>query len=400
PDRADRIRAGVHPDRSHAAQETGEIVVRRLSNIFWLGTKELRSVFSDMVMITFLIWSFSFAIYSEATSMGETVNNASIAVVDEDHSALSRHLVSTLYPPYFKNPVMIEASELDSVMDQSKFMFVLVIPPRFEAEVRNGRKPALQLNVDATAITQAGLGATYLQNILLDEIRQFILHTDEKSEPPVSLVIRRAFNPNGYESWFTSITSLLDHLSMLTIVLTGAALLREREHGTIEHLLVMPLNSFEIAMAKVWANGLVILGAFILSMTFVVEGVLNVPVAGSKWLLIGGTTVYLFAAAAIGIFLGIVSRTMAQFALLMLLTIMPMMMLSGGMSPIESQPDIIQPVTWLLPSRHYMSFAQAVVFRGADFTIVWPQFVTVAGLGAVFLGLSLMMFRRSVSVGK
>ena len=110
--------------------------MHRLSNIFWLGTKELRSVFSDMVMITFLIWSFSFAIYSEATSMGETVNNASIAVVDEDHSALSRHLVGTLYPPYFKNPVMIEASELDSLMDQSKFMFVLVIPPRFEADVR------------------------------------------------------------------------------------------------------------------------------------------------------------------------------------------------------------------------------------------------------------------------
>ena len=374
--------------------------MRRLSNIFWLGTKELRSVFSDMVMITFLIWSFSFAIYSEATSMGETVNNASIAVVDEDRSALSRHLIGTLYPPYFKKPVMIDASDLDSLMDQSKFMFVLVIPPRFAADVSNGRKPSLQLNVDATAITQAGLGATYLQNILLDEIRQFITHRNVKSDPPVRLVIRRAFNPNGYESWFTSITSLLDHLSMLTIVLTGAALLREREHGTIEHLLVMPLNSFEIAMAKVWANGLVILGAFILSMTFVVEGVLNVPVAGSKWLLIGGTTVYLFAAAAIGIFLGTVSRTMAQFALLMLLTIMPMMMLSGGMSPIESQPDIIQPVTWLLPSRHYMSFAQAVVFRGADISIVWPQFVTVAGLGTVFLGLSLMMFRRSVSVGE
>lgn len=76
---------------------------------------------------------------------------------------------------------------------------------------------------------------------------------------------------------------------------------------------------------------------------------------------------------------------MAQFALLTLLTIMPMMMLSGGMSPIESQPDLIQPVTWLLPSRHYlssrhyMSFAQAAVFRGADFSIVWPQFLTVAG---------------------
>ncbi len=375
-------------------------MTKHLLNILWLGIKELRSVFSDVVMISFVVWSFSFAIYSEATSMGDSVNNASIAIVDEDHSALSRHLADSLYPPYFKSPVQITASELDRSMDESRFMFVLEIPPGFEEDVRKGRSPAVQINVDATAITQASLGANYLENIILDEVAHFMHQSDPQQESSTKLVIRRAFNPNGDETWFGAIVSLLDHLSMLTIVLTGAALIREREHGTIEHLLVMPLNAFEIAMAKVWSNGLVILVAFTLSMTIVVEGVLDVPVAGSKLLLIAGTTIYLFAASAIGIFLGIVSRTMAQFALLMLLTIMPMMMLSGGTSPIESQPEIIQPFTWLLPSRHYMSFAQAVVFRGAGIDIVWPQFLTVTGLGGVFFFLSLMLFRRSISASK
>ncbi|HUS96241.1 MAG TPA: ABC transporter permease [Hyphomicrobiaceae bacterium] len=371
-------------------------------NIFWLGIKELRSVFSDLLMVAFIVWSFSFAIYSRAKGMGETVNNASIAIVDEDRSALSRRLATALYPPYFKRPELIEVVAVDRAMDASRYMFVISIPSRFEADVRRGHRPEIQLNIDATAVRQAGIGAGYIQNILKSEIDKFANRSDSGSAnaAPVSIVIRRAFNPNGMQSWFAAIVALLDQLSMLTIVLTGAALLREREHGTIEHLMLMPLTAFQIAMAKVWANGLVILVAFVLSMIFVVGGMLDVPIAGSRWLLLCGTTMYLFAAAATGIFLGTIARTMAQFALLMMLTIMPVMMLSGGMSPIESQPEIIQPLTWLLPSRHYMAFAQAVVFRGAGLDIVLPQLSAVALLGGIFLAASLALFRRSITVDR
>ncbi|TMM51757.1 ABC transporter permease [Sulfitobacter sabulilitoris] len=371
--------------------------MRQLTNIFWLGSKELRSFFSDMVMFVFLIWSFTFSIYSEATGSAEDVNNASIAVVDEDRSALSRQIATAFYPPYFRPAEEIAARDVDVSMDQSRYMFVLVIPPGFERDVRLGRKPALQLNIDATAVAQAAQGAGYLQSIIEGEIIHFTQHFGEEFEPPVALTMRRAFNPNGADEWFLAINALLNNLSILTIVLTGAALLREREHGTIEHLLVMPLTSFQIAMAKVWANGLVILTAFTLSLLFVVEGLLEVRIAGSRALLLLGVTTYLFAAAAIGILLGTVARTMAQFALLILLTIVPMMMLSGGMSPIESQPDFIRPFTWLLPSRHFMEFAQAVVFRGATFAVVWPVLMNMAVLGAAFFLVSLLLFRRSIT---
>lgn len=209
-------------------------------------------------------------------------------------------------------------------------------------------------------------------------------------------MIRRAFNPNGTQAWFRAIAGLADQLSMLVIILTGAALLREREHGTIEHLLVMPITAIEIALAKVWSNGLVIIAAFVGSLLLIVEGALDIPVAGSRGLLLLGTTIYVFAAAAIGIFLGTLARTMAQFSLLMIMAVMPMMMLSGGMSPVESQPQWVQYLTWFLPSRHYISFMQAIVYRGADFSIVWPEFATVLVMGLTFLAASLLLFRRSI----
>ncbi len=371
-----------------------------LVNIFWLGTKEFRSVFSDMIMLFLIIWSFSFAIYEQSNAIGETVNNASIAFVDEDRSALSRKLRSALYPPYFQTPQVIDASSIDHLMDQNKFMFVVVIPPDFEADVRSGRQPAVQINIDATAVEQASLGAGYIQNIVLDEVNRFVARSEHEASSPVNLVIRRAFNPNGTQKWFQAIVALLEQLSMLTIILTGAALLREREHGTIEHLLVMPLTPFQIAMAKVWANGFVILVAFTLSLIFVIEHSLDVPIAGSRLLLLAGTVIYLFAAAAIGIFLGTIARTMAQFALLMMMTVIPMNMLSGGMTPIESQPEIVQYFTWLLPSRHYTAFSQAVVFRGAGLDIVWPEFLIIACFGSIFFVSSLMLFRRSIAVSK
>ncbi|WP_158772172.1 ABC transporter permease [Paraglaciecola sp. L1A13] len=374
--------------------------MRSWVNIYWLGRKELRSVLGDFVLVLLIAYSFSVAIYAEATATSESVNNASVAIVDEDHSALSRAIANALFPPYFKVPEVISANEVDEAMDHDRFMFVISIPPNFERDVRNGDQPSIQISIDATAVIQASLGNAYIQNIVTDEVNHYINRSDEETVYPVVLVQRRAFNPNGTGMWFGAINSLLNQISMLTIILTGAALLREREHGTIEHLLVMPLTSFQIVMSKVWANGLIILVSFVLSTFFMVEGILDVPIAGSRMLLFGGTALYLLAAAAIGIFLGTVARSMAQFALLLLMVIVPIMLLSGGLTPIESQPEIIQPITWLLPSRHYMAFAQAVVFRGANISIVWPQMLTIFGLGTVFFGASLMLFRRSISVSK
>jgi ABC-2 type transport system permease protein len=371
-----------------------------LATIFWLGVKELRSLRSDVVMLALVAYAFTMSIYTQARGTSSEVNNASIAFVDEDNSQLSLHLASCFYPPRFKPPGTIPAGDVDQAMDEGRFMFVVVIPPRFEADLRAGRRTEIQVNVDATAMYQASNGASYIQRILTDEMTRYLRRSDEKLVAPLRLVIRKAFNPNGDTSWFNGIVAIINQITLLTVILTGAALIREREHGTLEHLMVMPLTALEIALAKVWSNGLVILVAATVSLFVVVKGMLQVPIAGSIPLFLVGVATYLFFATALGIFLGTIARTMAQFALLIILLIFTLQMLSGGSTPVESQPEWLQRLTLVLPSRHFVSFAQAIIFRGAGVATVWPQFAAVAGIGLAFFAYAISRFRDSIAASR
>jgi len=369
-------------------------------NILWLGLKELRSLMSDVVMVVFVIYAFTLAIYIQATGTSSEVNNASIAFVDEDGSALSKELLNAFYPPRFKLPVLMGADEAQKQMDKGNLMFVVALPPRFEHDLRAGRNPAVQVNIDATAMQQAGIGAGYIKNIIADRTQSFLTRSENSAVQPINLVVRKMFNPNGVSSWFKSVVAIINQISLLTVVLTGAAVIREREHGTLEHLLVMPLTAFEIAMAKVWANGLVILVATAASLFLVVQMVLKVPFAGSVVLWLFGVVLYLFFATALGIFLGTISRSMAQFALLIILVIVVLMLLSGGSTPVESQPKWLQYITYFLPARHFVSFSQVIIYRGGGLSAVWLQFVMVMGVGLAFFAYSLGLFRKSIAVSK
>jgi ABC-2 type transport system permease protein len=371
-----------------------------LLNILWLGLKELRSLCSDLVMLLFVIYAFTGAIYIQATGTSSEVNNASLAFVDEDGSTLSKELLNAFYPPRFQLPSLISAHEVEDAMDQGRFMFVVVIPSQFELDLKAGRSASIQLNIDATAMQQAAVGSGYIKNIITDRVASYLSRTDQTPPPPVNLVIRKLFNPNGISSWRTGVVAIINQITLLTVVLTGAAVLREREHGTLEHLLVMPLNAFEIAMAKVLANGFVILLATVASMFLVVKWALQVPFAGSVPLWLAGVLLYLFFATALGIFLGTISRSMAQFSLLIILIVIVLQLLSGGSTPVESQPVWLQYLTYLLPSRHFVSFSQIIIYRGGGLQAVWSQFLTVAAMGLAFFVYSLSLFRRSIAVTK
>ncbi|NUP09453.1 MAG: ABC transporter permease [Polyangiaceae bacterium] len=374
--------------------------MKSLRNILWLGLKELRSLFSDIVLILFVIYAFTWTVYSQATGTSNEVNNASIAFADEDGSTLSKDLASSFYPPRFQHPLPIQPDQVEDAMDRGKFMFVVTIPPNFEHDLRAGRRPDIQLSIDATAMQQAGIGAGYIKNILNQRISTFLLRMDPESAQPADLVVRKMFNPNGVSAWFSSVVAIINQLTLLTIVLTGAAVIREREHGTLEHLLVMPLTAFEIAIAKVWANGLVILVATGVSLFLVVKAVLEVPFAGSHALWFGGVVLYLFFATALGMFLGTISRSMAQFALLIVLVVVVLQLLSGGSTPVESQPTWLQRLTYILPTRHFVSFSQVIIYRGGGLRAVWPQFLMVAAVGLAFFIYSVSLFRRSIAVTK
>src|SRR5208337_1883357 len=367
--------------------------MRALSNIFWLGLKELRSFLNDYVLLGLVIYTFTLAVMSQAQSNSQELRNASIAIVDEDRSALSRQIASGFLPPYFKKPQYIEEGDIDQLMNLGRFTFVLDIPPYFERDVRAGRKPAVQLLVDATAMVQAGIGSGYASQIIKDEINRFMERSEPVSNPRVNLAIRVAFNPNVTTGWFTSVMGIINNITMLAIILAGAAVVREREHGTMDHLLVMPLTPFEIALAKVWANGLIIAVAAGLSLEFVVQGLLHIPINGSVPLFMVGVCLYLFFSTSIGIFLATVARTMPQLGLLYMLVAMPMNILSGSNTPLDSQPAWLRTVMQASPSTHFVSFAQAILYRGAGFYEVWPRFLAVALIASLFLGLAVLRFR-------
>jgi ABC-2 type transport system permease protein len=369
-------------------------LLRTLANIYWLGTKELRSFMRDFALLGLVVYAFSLAIVAQAQSSSQEVHNASIAIVDEDRSELSRRIAHAFLPPSFQPPQPVAERDIEPLMNAGRFTFVIDIPPNFMRDLLAGRRPTVQLNVDATAMVQAGLGAGYAQQIITAEAANFLSRAEGAPPAAVALVTRIAFNPNVQTAWFTSVMGIINSVTMLAIILAGAAIVREREHGTMDHLLAMPLTPFEIAMSKIWANGLIIIVAVGLSLFLVVRGLLGIPIAGSIPLFLLGAAVYLFFAAAIGLFLGTVARSMPQLGLLYLLVFLPLTMLSGSNTPIESMPPWLSTILQLSPTVHFVSFAQAVLYRGSDFAGVWRQLGIVALIGGLFLSLALLRFRK------
>lgn len=384
--------------------------MRAARNILHLGIKELRSLMRDPILLLLIGFALTLSIYSSAKAMPETLNKAPLAIVDEDRSTLSARIGDAFYPPYFLPPVYITPDEMDRRMDVGLDTFALFIPAGFERDLLAGHDPELQLNVDATRMSQALVGSNYIRAIISGEVDAFLHHHEGGTVPRVSLVVRNEFNPELNKSWFGAVMEIVSAITMLAVVLTGAALIREREHGTVEHLLVMPVTPFEIMASKVWAMILVVLVASALSLNLVVRGMLGVVVEGSIVLFLAGTTLHLFATTALGIFLGIVARSMPQFALLLFMTLLPMQILSGaggvlraqtlssgGVRHHEGMAGIIDVVMQAAPTTHFVELSQAILFRGAGLEDVWMHLASLAAIGVVLFLLSLVRFRRTLA---
>jgi ABC-2 type transport system permease protein len=370
--------------------------MRRIANIYRLGVKELWSLLRDRTMLVLIAFTSTVSVYTAATAMPDTLHNAPIAIVDEDGSALSQRIVSAFYPPQFTPPKAIALKDMDAGMDAGLYTFALDIPPDFQRDVLAGRSATIQLNVDATRMSQAFTGSGYVQQIVMGEINEFVQRYRANSVPLVDLALRARFNPTLEKSWFGSLMEIINNVTMLSIILTGAALIREREHGTVEHLLVMPVTPTEIMLAKVWAMGAVVLLAAALSLTFVVRGLLHVTVEGSVALFLAGAALHLFATTSMGIFMATLARSMPQFGLLVILTLIPLEMLSGGMTPRESMPKIVQDIMLIAPTTHFVELGQAILYRGAGLDVVWKPFLALLAIGSVLFFLSLKRFRKTI----
>lgn len=365
--------------------------------IFRLGVKELWSLWRDPAMLVLIVYTFTVSIYTAATAMPDTLHNAPIAIVDEDRSALSGRVAAAFFPPRFAPPHQIDIHDVDPALDAGRYTFVLNIPANFQRDVLAGHQPVVQLNVDATRMSQAFTGSGYIQQMVSDEVNTFVRRYRAVDSLPVDLALRLRFNPALERAWFGALNEIINIITMLAIILTGAALIREREHGTIEHLLVMPVTPSQIMLSKIWSMGLVVLLASGLSLAFVVQGALQVPVQGSVTLFLTGAALHLFAMTSMGIFMATLARSMPQFGLLFVLVLLPLQMLSGGTTPRESMPEIVQHLMLAAPTTHFVQLGQAILFRGAGVDVVWPQFLALLLIGTLFFVIALGRFRRTLS---
>ena len=367
------------------AQDIKDTWWHRVQTVFHLGIKEFSSLGRDVGMLILIVFMFSGVIYSNAKQRPDALNKAAIAVVDEDQSQLSKRLVDSLQEPFFLPPRLINRAEIDAGMDAGRDTFVLNFPPGFQRDLESGRQPAVQLNVDATRQSQALVGASYIQTILGQEIQK---HLRQQMERPfvmdVVLVQHTLFNPNVYSAWFGGITGLINNVTLLSIILTGAALIREREHGTIEHLLVMPITPLQIMISKVWPMAVVVLLGSFFALQVMIRGLIGAQLGGSTALFMLGAFVYLFATTSIGIYMGTLARTMPQFGLMAILLLLPLQILSGSITPRESMPELVQWIMSATPTLHFVSYAQAVLIRGADFAMIWGDFAIMLVIGLVF----------------
>lgn len=368
-----------------------------IANVFRLVIKELRSIRSDPTMLILVAYAFTVSVNTVATGAVTEATNLSVGVADEDGSELSRQIAESLVRPTFQAAVQIRATDIDAKMDKGELLFVVEIPTNFQADILAQRKTEVQINVDATAVAQAGNGANYLKSAISNEVQNFLNARGIPGGSPINLVVRADFNPNLKTAWFSAITQVVNQITLLTVILTGAALIREREQGTVEHLLVMPVVPAEIMLAKMFANELVILVAAMFSLQFVVHWWIGAPIAGSLLLFLIGAALYALVVAALGILLGTLSTTMGQFGLLAMPVLIVTQLLSGSSTPMESMPVWLQYVMRTIsPTPHFVSFAQAVLFRDADITLVWRPLLAMLIIGSVYFAVAMSRFRRVI----
>ena len=364
-----------------------------LKNILTLAGKELRSLLGDPILIILTLYMYTGVVIAMSQSNTD-LKHAAVAVIDEDHSTLSYRIRDAILPPYFQPPVEIARDSADSHMDKGDYTFIIDIPPNYERDILQNRSPQAQLTIDATRMSQGGVGAAYLSQIHNREINRFLGRLDDASLLPIRPVLRTHYNPNSENAYQMPVAALGTASLLLFLLLIGAAVIREREHGTLEHLLVMPVTPPEIMLAKILANGIFILTTSTASLWFIVHITLGIPINGSIPLYIAGSAVYLFSIASLAIMLATLTPTMQQYSLLMLPVFIIMNLFSGAVTSRVNMPDFTRLISEYWPHTQYTIFNQSLIFRGAGLDTLWPQLLAMGVVGALFLGYALLRFRK------
>jgi ABC-2 type transport system permease protein len=369
--------------------------LRRLRVMTW---KELLQLFRDTALMVFFLYSFTGDIYIAASGVSMQLKNAAIATLDGDRSDASRELLSRFQPPYFR-PIGELAAARDSItlLDDAGAMAVLDIPPRFQERLQRGEQVSVQLQVDTTNSVLGFLASSYGAQI----VGKYGLEAATRREgtggiagPVLQADTRIWYNPNQNDAWFMGISELLTVVTLFAILLPAAAMVREKERGTIEQLMVTPLSAFQILFPKVIAMTLVILGGSAIALFGILGPVFHVPMRGSLLTFFLITALYVFTTAGLGLLAATVARNLAQVGMLTVVILMPMLLLSGAWTPPEAMPDWMRILAYISPLHYFLDAAYGILLKGAGMDLLWDSVLAMATLGVCVFALGMGRFGR------
>jgi ABC-2 type transport system permease protein len=368
------------------------------SRLAALIRKEWSQLFRDVPILLFVVWAFTGAVYTAAHRMGAELLNYPVIVLDLSRSAESRELLSHFRPPYF-SILGHAASEPEMVrwLDSGRASLAIVIPPDFERRAQRGGA-RFQVISDGSQSTSATIAGAHIASIAgrygVERLEQRLGRADRGRVPQVEARVRIEYNPNLVEIWFSGLLEVLNRVTMIAMLLAAAAMVREREQGTLEHLLVSPLRAWELFTAKVVPVVVVVPLAALGSVYGVAHGLFGTPIRGSVALFYVVSVIYVFALASFGLAIALFARTLGQAALLLLVILYPMMLLSGAFTPPESMGPFMRYASLVSPMRHYVDFGYQVLFKGNGLAYVWPDIVGILVLGVALFAVSIRRFAR------
>ncbi len=368
--------------------------------LYAMTRKEVLQLGRDLPLLLFLLYSFSLSAYISGVGITMQLRQADVAVLDGDHSRSSRELIHRLQPPYFRvQGELADAREGARRLDEGRTMVVLDIPPRFHEALLRREPMAVQLQVDTTNAPQGLSAASYATRIVSGFGTEAALASLGVSSlsagvPMVTSAHRVWFNPNQDETWFQSISHLLRMITVFAVLLPAAALVREKERGTVEQLLVSPVTPLQVMLSKVLAMTGVIVGCTALALYGVLRPVFQVPMKGQAWVFFGLTALYSFTTAGVGLAAATISRNQAQVGMLTLLVVAPMLLLSGMTTPYESMPEWVRALMVVSPLRYYIDITYGVLLKGAGFDTLWRPVAAMSSLGASMFCIGMWRFRK------
>lgn len=352
--------------------------------------KELIQFFRDPVVLFLIFWLYTIEVVICAYALGMEMRDLPLAVVDADESPASRRLIDDFVAGGNFRLVahLRDVAAAEPYLERGEAQAVLVIPVDFETELQRGSGQALQFLVDGSNANTAAVARGYA----LQTVEAFRMRRGTLDERQVAAQLRTWYNPDQTNVSFTVLAMIALAGLMTGVVHPAASIVREKEVGTIEQLMVTPIRRGELFIAKTVPTLLIGLIAVLPSLALV--GWFGVPVRGSLPLFFALTALFLLSAIGLGVLVAAVSRTLQQALLLAFFGLFPLMFLSGTVVPVESMPNLLQQLSLASPLRHYLDITLGIFLKGAGMEILWPHALALVAIGIPLYLAAWLIFRR------